>query len=490
MRLLLLFSFLPFISFGQTWTWDSSFVEPVAWYSVKVVKDQQKRVYRYKGHELTRVYDAGGSSNWKISLPQNLLISSVVFDNQSCFIAGTFTGVCHMGATSYTANGMDGWIARFALDGTLGWFNSITGPNSQGCGEICLLGNDIAVTGGADDTLKYFGTTIPNKILAYESYLFVSKISKAGHLKFIKISSTDSTVHQNMYTPFAIVKECASDELGNLFIYAQFEGHTTFAGQHFKHPLHETRDVIIKLDNSLNLVYCSTIGGDCDLFCYPHHELHINTKSEVLLLHNYGYNDDATNLLVLGADGKMSTVVPLTKDADGHIYDMDLDSCDNLYLTGYGSHQANTQPQFFFHTTYQLSPEYNVTWKKNDTVYLMGSNILSLSYNECFVFANNADNSGGVFKLLEMPIISRCKNLTSLVEGKMQPNIKIYPNPSDGNFMIQSEKEADLEVMNVTGQSISQIHVKKGVQEIDTKNYPPGIYFFRYKNTCVKFIKL
>ena len=469
-------------------------MEPAGWYSVNLVKDQQKRVYRIKQNELTRVYDSGGSSNWKITMPQNLLISGVVFDKQSCFIAGTFTGVCQIGASSYTANSADGWIARFALDRTLVWFNTFTGPNDQSCGEICLMGNDIAVTGGALDTIKYLGAAAQNSFWPNNPFMFLSKISQDGQLVNLIAANVD-TIQGNMYAPASGVYECASDELGNLYIFGVFEGKTSIGGYKFKQELWEANYVVMKFDNSFNVKYCTTIMGDCEFNCDNFRELHVNTKSEAMLLESYSYfqsgNDtEGSSLLVLSDNGKLDTAIGVTRDAKGCISDMDLDSCDNIYLTGYGRNDAYSQPEFYFMTTYQMSPEYSVTWRKNDTVFSQGARILSLSYNECFTFANEVNNSGGKFGILQTPFTLRCKNITSLVEQNSLIAIKVFPNPFQESFKFEGEIQGAWSIHNSLGQTIRELIVDSDSQEIDISEYPPGLYFLRGKNTCVKLFKL
>lgn len=62
-------------------------------------------------------------------------------------------------------------------------------------------------------------------------------------------------------------------------------------------------------------------------------------------------------------------------------------------------------------------------------------------------------------------------------------NIKIYPNPANGNYNIEldtPEKYSDIEITDITGKTIKQIPIiNQKTITIDIKNQPKGVYFLK-----------
>lgn len=64
----------------------------------------------------------------------------------------------------------------------------------------------------------------------------------------------------------------------------------------------------------------------------------------------------------------------------------------------------------------------------------------------------------------------------------MASNIKVYPNPSKGNFTISLEENATITVNDMLGKIIYSAKVKSGNNTIDISNYQSGIYLLNVKN--------
>lgn len=67
--------------------------------------------------------------------------------------------------------------------------------------------------------------------------------------------------------------------------------------------------------------------------------------------------------------------------------------------------------------------------------------------------------------------------------------IKIYPNPSTGRFIIESEKKDFVTVSNILGDILLSQTVEQGTTELDLRNYQSGIYFAKMKTLTIKLIK-
>ena len=71
--------------------------------------------------------------------------------------------------------------------------------------------------------------------------------------------------------------------------------------------------------------------------------------------------------------------------------------------------------------------------------------------------------------------------------------ISIYPNPTAGRFMINSENITNLKLLDLTGKIILENNVLQPITEIDITNQPAGIYLLKLssndKNFVTKIIK-
>jgi hypothetical protein len=171
--------------------------------------------------------------------------------------------------------------------------------------------------------------------------------------------------------------------------------------------------------------------GDCDWGCGNYIDLNVNSKSQALLLCQDGNGSSHTSLNVFSEDGKIDTIVSATREWEGFMCDMDLDSCDNVYLTGSNSAIGITN--------FQYSPEFKVTWQKVDSSYSFGVVILSLAYNDCFIYEIRGDNTAGNYKHLQAPIVTRCKSLLSINDQIPLRKVRVFPNPFEKYLKIEDE---------------------------------------------------
>lgn len=83
----------------------------------------------------------------------------------------------------------------------------------------------------------------------------------------------------------------------------------------------------------------------------------------------------------------------------------------------------------------------------------------------------NATNSDGV-------ILSSTGIKGSAAEDG---SVIIFPNPTNGNFYISSNKELEIELLDITGRIVLKEHLKAGKQELHTE-LPAGTYFILLKD--------
>ena len=59
--------------------------------------------------------------------------------------------------------------------------------------------------------------------------------------------------------------------------------------------------------------------------------------------------------------------------------------------------------------------------------------------------------------------------------------IRIYPNPTNGEFTIDTPRETDVTIINALGQVIILQHLNEGKNKIDLNGQAKGIYFVQMK---------
>jgi hypothetical protein len=66
----------------------------------------------------------------------------------------------------------------------------------------------------------------------------------------------------------------------------------------------------------------------------------------------------------------------------------------------------------------------------------------------------------------------------------------LYPNPTKENLNIESAQNEDVLIFNSIGQTVLNLKLKKGLNNIPVQQLENGIYFIQTENgTTQKFIK-
>ncbi len=81
---------------------------------------------------------------------------------------------------------------------------------------------------------------------------------------------------------------------------------------------------------------------------------------------------------------------------------------------------------------------------------------------------------------------SACETITGvgIAETTLSNGISIYPNPASNlvTIAVGNHVSYDLEIMDVTGKSMTLLHDRKGSLELEVRQYPAGIYFAEVKS--------
>jgi len=75
------------------------------------------------------------------------------------------------------------------------------------------------------------------------------------------------------------------------------------------------------------------------------------------------------------------------------------------------------------------------------------------------------------------------KKLTNIKEQNAEQNINIYPNPSNGEIIIDIQDsrftKGTLEIYNTIGKNVATILINNKYQQINIKHLEEGIYLYK-----------
>jgi thiol-disulfide isomerase/thioredoxin len=100
----------------------------------------------------------------------------------------------------------------------------------------------------------------------------------------------------------------------------------------------------------------------------------------------------------------------------------------------------------------------------------------------------NAEGNGptsGQFTKTETFCIGNTTNITNNTRSL----IKIFPNPSNGVFVIQAEEIENIRVVNISGMVVYENNTSLHKQEINLSNQPKGIYFVKVNTASGLVVK-
>jgi hypothetical protein len=82
--------------------------------------------------------------------------------------------------------------------------------------------------------------------------------------------------------------------------------------------------------------------------------------------------------------------------------------------------------------------------------------------------------------------VSAC---TPVIEKQFTNSLYVFPNPTYGEFTLEVTKECDAIILNMLGQKIMSLKLKKGKNSLSISEQDQGMYFIRVDETTFKMIK-
>jgi len=138
-------------------------------------------------------------------------------------------------------------------------------------------------------------------------------------------------------------------------------------------------------------------------------------------------------------------------------------------------------------TTLSVSGANSYTWSPNTTgAFLTISPLVSSIYT-----VTGSDTNGCLTSAFITQNVDACTGLSN--QSGVEVNMSVYPNPSNGEFSIDSYQDSEITIVNALGQFILHKNLEQGKNKLDLTNYATGVYFIQFKgihsNESIKLIK-
>ena len=132
----------------------------------------------------------------------------------------------------------------------------------------------------------------------------------------------------------------------------------------------------------------------------------------------------------------------------------------------------------------------NVTYENIDKVKGNGNSNIIINYESYDMYLQDGVN---YYRLKQVDYDGKFtySNIESVrnIKGEL---IHIFPNPSNGNYIIDTKESIDVVIYNSMGQDVLDIHLAENTKNnIDMSSQPKGVYFITYVlNNELKFEKI
>lgn len=366
--------------------------------------------------------------------------SDVTTDNNgNVIVTGSFSGISTtfgtitLNNTSQTFT--DLFIVKYSASGDVLWAQSF-GGNSYDYGSGLATDNNgnITLIGIYESNNITFGVTTLNNNGGID--YFMVQFSSTGNLIWIRSAMGDGN---------DIGRDIVTDQDGNIYVTGTFSGTyinfelTPLTGNGYDNIF------IIKYNNSGHLQWVhSTLGNDND----EAYALTVDNDGSVLVTGEF-----YSNPLTFGAFSLSNTSADYS----------------DIFVT-----KINPEGQFAWAISAGGGDDDNslgITTLSNGNAYLTGS-FSSSAINFGSTSLVNSSDSPDYF-------IAKLNSITGIDDEVFESGFSIYPNPANNFLQIKTSTNANIEIINMAGQSIIKTEVSTNNATVDISILTPGVYFVK-----------
>jgi hypothetical protein len=372
---------------------------------------------------------------------------------KNLYLIGAFTGTVDFdpSAATYTINSTSPgsiFILKLDASGNFVWVNSIDGNNNNNIAySIAIdLSKQVYVTGGFTGNLDVDpGLSIYTINSAGSKDVFILKLDSLGN--FIWAKGIGGAFNDG---GSALVVDASE----NVYTIGSYSATVDFDPGPGTYNLSAWGMFILKLNASGNFVWVKALNGNCGGSSISLDYLNnIYTSGVYIGLVNYdngAYNFTANGkeyILKLDANANFIWAASLIGNSSNYSNAIVPDNFGNCYVTG------------SFSQTYDFDPNPATTFT-----------LTAIGLTDIFVLKLGSGLTTGIQKLPNSEALA----------------LKIYPNPNNGIFTIESDANIPLNIINSMGQLVAQIPAVSKT-EVNVENLPPGIYFV-IGNTTTQYV--
>jgi hypothetical protein len=395
-------------------------------------------------------YNASGTQQWAIQISDNGNVKDMTIDaSGNIFITGDYySTTTFYGSPSVVLTGTGGYITKFNSSGSALW---AVNACSAGYGNsIALSGTDIFLAGQFSGSGTTFGsaTVTANAVGSYD--MFVAKYNSSGvGQSVLAAGSTASDVMHNV--------ACIGSDV---YVTGEFQGTISFGGLITSGGSYD--GLLAKINaSSMTITWTRQVAGTGAGECKG---LAVNGTTVYV-------SGEFSGAAVFG-DG---IVPPVNKTSTGS---------SDVYIEKFDASGAYQ----WISTLGGLNTDHNIGAgiDANSHAYVAGDFLVSITIdgtahssagNEDFYAEKFVSNTGAFVRLAGPDNDEENSDLAQ----DLSDDIKVYPNPSNGNVTISFESEAQKEVMlyDITGRLITKSTVSVSEMKLDFSDQPAGMYFLR-----------
>lgn len=425
-------------------------------------------------------YDSSGNALWAQSASgdwHDQIQSVTVDDSGNSYVTGYFiSSSLTFGATTLTnAGDYDLFIAKYDAIGNLVWAQGAASGGAREQAQSIAADDfgNVYVTGWFASSFITFGsTTLTNNFIGLDQ-IFLVKLDASGNSIWAKSAGNES--HDQS-------QAVAADNFGNVWIAGGYASSSiTFDSTVIDNSSNDYDLFISKIGDSLISfppvsLFSSSTTSLCEKFCIDFSDQSLNAPVSWQWIFDGGSpstSSDQNPSDICYDDPGVFNVTLITTNLNGLSDTLTL----NNYITVYENPFAPTITQVGNVLTSSSASAYQ--W------YLNGNIILGATGQ------NYTITQAGLYTI-EISDQNGCKSQSDIdafflgIESLNNNDITIYPNPSDGNFVMEFPKEiigskVHIKIFNAFGQQV--FAGERGdastsfVQKISLKYAPEGIYF-------------
>jgi hypothetical protein len=381
-------------------------------------------------------------------------------ENGDIFLTGNYSDPISIDTLQLPADigyEFDGYLAKINTNGICQWLKRI---GDRGGSFISVAKNKDLIISGELWATATFGTGGDSVTLVGENPMqdyFIAKYSKDGNLLNVREVEPYAPSGSNI-----IINDQKVDKENNIVLTGLFAGQYTFDSI-ITNKEYSSSTFLIKYDEDLKTKWLNTIPGSG------------NVGSEGKKL----YVDQYDNIYLTGRIGDTAVIGSNVIENLNKTHSMFIAKYDkDGQLIWVQSAKADTAS-----SRYPLSEGTSLCSDNKGSIWIAGNFTMSVYFGDS-LFATRFDDCTDIFICkLHDDYLNNVNNYSIATEA----DFNLYPNPNNGNFIIEcskASKEPMLYVCDVRGRMVyvEKLNFLNSKSNISLGKLPKGIYFVRLKN--------